>query len=977
MTVLFADLVDSTAIASALDAEDFANCITEYLAVVQRVVREYGGHVGNLIGDGLLAYFGYPTAREDDAQGACLAGLAIVQAVGELRVDFGDAEPPHLAARVGINTGTALIGAVRGNSSDTMAMGEAVNLAARVQTSADPGTVVVSAATQRLVADRFVFIDKGDHAFKGIANPTRVFELARRRRASEQVPANRRQPARLIGRDPELQLMLARWDEAAGGSGRVVTLIGDAGLGKSRLVGELLARVADESVWFRARGSSFTQGTTLSPIIDLLQAMLAATNDSEPGDVASLERSLEPLGLPLDPSIQLLASLFGVSPLPDTYRPLPLTPQIGRQATLRLIVDVFAAIAARHPVLVVLEAAHWLDPTSFDLLDQLAVRLRSFPMLLVMSSRTPLPIGWAPDSTIVVNHLAPDHAAELVRTLDVDGHIDDHTVDDIVEKADGNPFYLEQLAVMVLDSAASGTSARVGLERIPSSLNGLLLANLDLGSSSRSTIQAAAAIGRHVPFALLRRVVGGEERQLIDELDARVRAGHFIVRGHGSSAEYTFRHGLLVDAAEQSMTRPQRVQINDSIAEAMIELGTFEPEQIARHLTLAGRRNEAVRFWLAAGQTALGRFALVESRQHLERGLQLVEGDGSAEAVAAEIELRTTYGVPLMLSFGFASEEMADNYQTLLGRCEQVGADAAELVFPALWGLWTYYEVGGHLADAEATGERLLDLASTTGSSAIGLAGHCAYGAARFLQGDVKTGRHHFEAGLAMYDRSAHSPLALMFGQDGGAMCASFLTWIHAHDGDRAAGDARATEALELSEQLGQLGTTGFVRAVLASYYNLVGDYDRGEEHARAVVELGVTHGMPHWEAQGKCNLGWALCGQGSASLAIDHIESGLKGFEVTGTRAAVTYFGSALAAAQVAERAFDAAQDTLDWLDDFAAETGERFFDSARLRITGDLQRALGRDDDANTHYTRAVEVARAQGADGLAAQAIASLAR
>ncbi|HTX09858.1 MAG TPA: adenylate/guanylate cyclase domain-containing protein [Solirubrobacteraceae bacterium] len=966
LTVMFADLVGSTAISSGIDAEEFGEVIAQYVSTVEAVIHEYGGHLARVVGDGVLAYFGYPRTQENDAWRACMAGLAVVESVEQLDISLAGLGPINLTARVGIHTGTALLDVVGTEHREIVAMGESLNLAARLQTLAEPGSVVISAATHGLVDEQFDFADLGEEQLRGIGGATHVYRLQRTRRAAEIVEAASGAGLPLVGREPELELILLRWREAAEGHGRIVVLAADAGLGKSRMVRELRARVTGELRWLHARGSSFTVDTPLHPIREILPDLLGI---SQRASGEELRAGLDGLMIDGDEAVALVVQLMGI-PQPPDVPGLALSPQVARQRTLHLVAELLIRSSARTPIVMVLEASQWLDSSTLELLELLAARIRDGAVLLIVSGRQQLAVPWSPDSTVVLNPLANDQATKFVRGLDAEGRLSPELIDAIVARGDGNPMYLAQVTQMVLSASSLDESSARVMERVPPTLHELLLARLDGVGHSRSIIQHAAAIGRTFSYGLLAAVVErADVHRLSGELAARVAAGQLWVRGHGDEAQYTFKHSLLRDAAEQSMTRAMRSKVNARIADAMIERGDHPPEVVAAHLEMGHRNLESAVYWTMAGQAAVSRFALLEAKNQLERGLALLAtGSPSEQALMAEIDLRTTYGFPLMLTSGFGSEATASNYQALLEACARAGANAPELQFPALWGLWTFNEVASHLPQAEDAGLRLLKLALATGRKDIELAAHCALGTSKLMRGGIQAARDHYETGIRLYDEEAHRDLALIMGQDGCAMMLAFMTWVHAHTGDAELLDAFSQQAVELCERLNQPSTWGFVHAVLASAFCVVQDWKRGAAHAERTITLGREQGMPHWDAQGRCNLAWALSTT-EPDRALELAEGALALMDQLGSQAATTYFAMAPVLAHLTRGDLASAERAAAGMAARAERIGETFVMSENLRLRGLIAARAGSPEEAERLLTEAVKLATKQGAEGLAA--------
>lgn len=983
MTVLFADMVGSTGMSTWVDPEDYREIIAGYIEAVETVVRRYDGYVANYLGDGILVYFGYPRAHEEDSRRACLAALDMVGAVRALNVDTADGSL-ELAVRVGIHTGTTVIGGVGGgNAREVMAVGETLNIAARLQTFADPNTVIISATTERLVRGFFTTRSLGLQALRGLSGPVALYQLVGLdQRAGEGSPAVELSP--LVGRDLDLEILRGRWQESVAGRGRVVVLTGEAGLGKSRLIRALRAELNPPVTWLHCRGTPFYSDSPLHPVIEALPTVLGLTGPT--ADFDHLREHLVDLGVVADDAAPLLGGLLGLAPPEEGARPPGLSPQMVRKRTLQLLVEVLVGMARRSPLAFVGDDVHWFDDTTLELTDLLSEQVHSAPLFMLLAGRPGFQPPFVVDSDVVLRGLAADQVAVLARNVAATT-LPFEILDQIAAKAEGNPLYVEELTRNILDMTLTGPASAPGdgppgtvrPVEIPASLHELLLARLDRASGDRTVIQAASAVGRVFSYRLLGEVLSVDDDRLRDELDRHVDAGVLYVRGAPPDATYTFRHVLFRDAAYDSMTRRVRRQVHAAIAATLKRTSAdAAPEVLAHHLGEAGDKLEAVRYWAAAGEAALGSFALKESMNHLRRGLALLAGDDSHDAVQTELSLRTTLGVPLMLTGGFASSEVGDNYTRLLERCEAVGHRAVGKLFPALWGLWTFYEVGGQLAKAQDMAQRLLDLADGLDDPAVRLGGHIAFGAARLLRGDLDTARLHFESGVDLCDATVHGPRGGLFGQDPGAMCASFLTWVHAHEGDVDRGRTRAEQAEAICREVDHPATWAFVHAVLASFGCLVGDYEEGERHARRVISLGEQQGMPHWEAQGYCNLGWALQGEGRFAAAVDTIGRGLDGFNRTGTRAARSYFEGALVEAHLGGGDLDEAHRVLTDLFVFINDTDERFYEAELWRLHGEVAAARGGTGrlEAVTSFRRAAHIATAQGAGLFARRADERLA-
>ena len=988
MSVLFCDVVDSTKLSTQIDPEDFREIIEAYVKTAESVIRSFDGTVATFLGDGVMAYYGYPQAHEDDAGRACLTGLGIIDAMPGLNVRLKKEYGVEIAVRIGIHTGQTVVGSLRGDDTDDVAIGETLNIASRIQSEAEPNTVVISRPTARLVRNHVTTELLGLRELKGILEPVEVLKVLSAGKSLTYVDDSMLSP--LVGRESELSILSDAWKESTKGNGQLVLVRGEGGAGKTRLIDELRERLPKGSYsWLVGRCSSYTVDSALRPIVDMApQLLLFTTDDDGRARANKLEAGLRSIDLASDENLALFSALFNVPLAKGRVPPLELSPQVQRGKTLATLAEAMIRMSKRRPLVLVLDDLHWVDQSTLEFVDLLSARAHEAAVLILVVGRPDFHPPWSVDAEIPLGRLSRAEVGALAIGVAGGKSLPPSVIDEIVQKAEGNPLFVEELTRTVLESGQlveeedkyETADIRATIS-IPTTLHESLMARLDRIAQAKMAVQVGAAIGRQFSYKVLRDVLQDDEAKTKADLDLLVSSGMLFQRGETPNASYNFKHALLQEAAYESLTRKTRVDVNSRIADAIIanEPDTA-PEILAQHMMAAGRESEAVPLWLAAGQIALGGFALAESAHNLRNGIAAVNSlPETAETLGQKLELNVTLGVPLMLTQGFAAPEVADHYNTLLEVCDRAGAAADGSLFPALWGLWTFHEVGAHYAQAQEMGERLFELAERIDDSGVRLGAHVAYGGARLMQGDLRAAREHFEAGLRIYDMEAHAPLAMLFGQDAGAMCAAFLTWVHAHEGDRASGRARAEEANSLVEALGQPSTRAFVKSVLASHHCLRGELDEAEACARELMGLSEEQGMPHWLAQGQANLGWALSEKGMHDEAAELIEQGLATLGMIGTRAAKSYFSGALVLAELGRGNAARAIEILDELDEFMDDGGERYFEAELLRLRGEAELLAAQPDArerAAEAFGRAAEVAAAQGAGAFAATAAAALA-
>ncbi len=651
-------------LASQLDPEELREVVRAYQETCAKVIARFEGHIAQYLGDGLLVYFGYPLAHEDDAQRAVRAGLGMIEALGQLNTRLEQERGVQLAVRLGIHTGLVVVGEVGGGTrQEQLALGETPNLAARLQGIAAPNTLVISAATFQLLGGFFACQPLGTPLLKGLAQPLAVYRVLYESMARSRLEAAGSTGwTPLVGREQEIGVLLERWAQVKDGVGQVVLLSGEAGIGKSRLVQVLTEQVAAEpQAWLTpCQCSPYHQHTALYPLIDLLErvALRFEREESPPQKLGKLEGFLVQYGLPLAEAVPLFAALLSL-PLPADYAPLTVSPEQQKQQTLHALVTILLRIAAQQPVLFVMEDLHWVDPSTLELLSLLVDQGPTARILALFTFRPDFSPPWTGRvhlTQVTLNRLPRRQAVEVIRQVAHGKALPPEVVEQIVAKTDGVPLFVEELTKMVLESGLlQEREERYALTgplpplAIPATLHDSLMARLDRLATVKALAQLGATLGREFSYELLQAVSPWDEETLQRGLHQLVEAEFLYQRGLPPQATYRFKHALIQDAAYQSLLRSTRQQYHQRIAQVLEaqfpETVETQPELLAHHYTEAGLMSRPSPTGSGPGQRAMQRSANVEAIGHLTTGLELLTTlPDTPERAQQELTLQTTLG---------------------------------------------------------------------------------------------------------------------------------------------------------------------------------------------------------------------------------------------------------------------------------------------------------------------------------------------
>jgi len=974
LTVMFCDLVGSTELSSRLDPEDLREVIGAYHRAVAEVVAGFDGFVAKYMGDGVLVYFGYPRAHEDDAERAVRAGLGIIDAVG--RLDIKSANPQ---ARVGIATGLVIVGDLigEGSAQEQSVVGETPNLAARLQALAEPDAVVIAPGTRRLVGDLFEYRDLGAVEVRGLARPVPAWQVLRPSAVASRFEALRGSAlTRLVGRDEEIDLLLCRWARAKAGDGQVVLISGEAGLGKSRITAALAERLnAEPHLRLRYFCSPYHQDSALFPFIDQLGRASGFARDDTPAAKLEKLEALLARAAPPDDDVALLADLLSL-PASD-HHPLPdLSPQRKKEKTLEALIRQLEGLACQQPVVMIFEDAHRIDPTSRELLDLTVEHVRSLPVLLIVAFRPEFQPPWSgqPQVTMLtLNRLGRRDRIALVEQITGDKALPGAVVDQIVERTDGVPLFVEELTKSVLESGVS-------LVEIPATLHDSLMARLDRLASVRLVAQTGAAIGREFSYALLRAVSRLSEEELQAGLGRLVASELVSQRGMPPEAVYSFKHVLVQDAAHGSLLRATRQQLHAQIAEALEaqspELSDSQPELFAQHYAEAGLVEKSVAFWGKAGRRSAARSAMPEAVAQFQKALdQLALLSDTPERQRQEFETRSGFGAALMIAKGYAAVETGHNYVRARELWEQLGSPSEFLHVP--WGQFFYHVNRCEFDLAQRLAEDLLRLSRQHNDSAGLVLGHTCSGRMLVSTGSFVSSRSHLEQALALYNPISHSSLVHQVGLDPQVISQTNLGLVLFCLGFPDQALTQRSAAVAEARRLAHPPSLALSLGIGTIALSLVEDNGALEERADELVSVAAEHGFSLYTAAGTILGGWAKVKNGNVMEGMPLLRSGSTAYRASGQEAWMPYFITLLAAAcEIAGQI----QESLALVDEalqIVGWTGERWFAAELNRHKGQLLLQQGHAEAAEELYREALSIAREQEAKLWELRAAASLAR
>jgi class 3 adenylate cyclase len=980
VTVMFCDLVGSTALSTRFDPEDLKEVIGSYQRAVTEAVTGFGGFVAKYMGDGVLVYFGYPRAHEDDAERAVRAGLRAIEAIGSLG-------PVRLEVRIGIASGSVVVGDLigKGSSQEQSIVGETPNLAARLQALATPGALVIAASTRQQIGELFDLEDLGRKQLAGFGEPQLAWRVLSESPEVGRFAALRSGRSPLVGRDEEIELLMRRWKQAKSGEGRVVLISGEPGIGKSRLTVALSECIGNEPhTRLRHFCSPHHQDSALHPyILQLERAAEFARDDTIEGKLGKLRARLA--SGTRDEDFALFSELLS---LPSSTADLNLSPQRKREALLNAFLNQLEAESQQQPLLMVLEDAHWIDPTSRELLDLTVDRVRQLPALLAITFRPEFQPPWSGRShvtSLALSRLGERDGAALAKDLAGDALSAD-VIAEIARRTDGVPLFVEESTKAALESAGqtnrgAAVTAPTSLAAVsvPMTLQASLVARLDwLGPTAKAVAQIGAVLGREFGYELIEPVAQHDEGELQAAFNQLSGAGLLFCRGTPPHSFYLFKHAMVQDAAYGMLLRSKRQELHARVAavleEKFADLVERQPELLAHHLAGAGDTPRAVEQWLKAGQYAAARLAHVEAIGHFERGLAALAALPEERARdRTEIELQLARGLSLFTAEGFSSAEAARAYARARELAEELGEPRQQFI--AVYGLWQSANGTGMIRECRRLSDRLLQLTAHETDDGLRLQGHHSAWATCLFSGEPASAREHCDAGRRLNDPEQHRSHSLLYGGHDPGTCARFLgAMIYWLLGYPQQAMTLSTEAVALAERLAHP-----LSLELALLFGAMLHLNRGEpelamRRLSAAEELVADQRLgfilePHFLR------GAALSAQGAFGDAVACLREGLASRlgKLRDRPYGLACLSEALMRQGEHEAALAAAKEGLKARE----ETGNREWELELQRLEGLALLGLNRLEDAECALQEALRVARMQQAKAYELRAATSLAR
>src|SRR5262245_47167416 len=985
ITVMFCDLVGSTQLSEKLDPEDLQKIIDSYRRECSTAIRRYGGEVARYLGDGVLAFFGWPYAHEDDAHRAVHAALEIVSLVTKISGSV------TLACRVGVCSGPVVVGEIRNSTASWSmdAVGETPNIAARLQTLAEPNTVLISESTRRLVSATFDLQDLGPQELKGITEPVRAHRvLAAKSAGSRFEAAHTGTLTPLVGRSSELRLLLDRWEKVKEGDGQVILLSGIPGVGKSRLLHELKSHVEEEPhILLHHQCSPYHNQSAFHPVIEQIeQAAHLIAREADADKITKLQAYLpRSTNSSIEPLL-LIANLLSIS-TENQQHLSELTPRQIKNRTISTLVDMLLAFSVQRPTLCIFEDAHWLDASTLELLELIISRITHARVLLIVSSRPEFRPTWSAHANVSTHSLTRLSQAEvktMIRDLLRGGNMPQKLVDQIIEKADGVPLFIEELTSSTLSAPLRetlGHTEQPALLRVPETLSDALMERLDRAAPSRRVAQIAAVIVREFSDDLLSAAARIDEEDMQSALSLLEQADIIYRVGISPFVRFAFKHVLLRDAIYDSLLKSKRQQIHADIAAILVhdfpKLVENQPEVLAFHYQEASNHQMAIRYWFESGQRALAHSANVEAIANFRKALQLLNVlPETPERIKQEIDIQLALGIPLIAVRGYTAAETREAFSRARTLCLRLG-DIPEYS-QALFGVWGNHWMCGKNDEALRMADEFLSRSRALSDPVLLMVANRVMGSTLLTLGDFQSSANHFEETIRLSTGREERPLYdlyMVVPRAASLLLLSWDLWILGYP-DQAL--SRVSEALALGKDLGHPYTVAFAHYMTSVVHLLRGDAAHALESAERSFEMSQEQRFSLYVTLSRISRGRALGDLGRLGDVRADIALGIARVRCVGLGFMLPMMDSWLADVHTKtgenEYALSFVERALTNIGDVTGRSWEAELHRQRAQILLALDPSKLRE--AESHLQKSIEVARGQSAKSLELRAATNLA-
>jgi class 3 adenylate cyclase/tetratricopeptide (TPR) repeat protein len=992
LTVMFCDLAGAAALSTRLDPEDMWRVIAPYRACIGEVIGRYQGMIARYMGDGVLAYFGYPRTQEDDAEQAVRAALTLVDAVANLRTNVDAA----LQVRIGIATGTVIVSEllIDETPAEQAVVGETPNLAARLQALAEPGTVLICPSTRRLTGGHFDYRDVGPVALKGWTEPVQVWRVLRASGVESRFEAmHKTQLPPLFGREEEIELLLRRWRHATQEEGRVVVLTGEPGIGKSHITLALGERLQSEPhITLRYFCSAHHTNSALFPFIGQIERAAGFDRGDSPTEKLSKLDALVAQSTADPEHVAVLASLFAL-PASDRCQPQELSPQKRREKTLAALLAQLDGLAARQPVFIIFEDIHWIDPTSLELLTAIVEHVPQLRILLLITTRSEFTVPWPSyphTTTIPLTRLDRREGAALVERVTSGKKLPKEVMDEILARTDGVPLFIEELTKTVLESGLlQERDGQYVLERplpslaIPTTLHASLMARLDRLAPVREMAQIGAVAGREFHYELLNAVAGLPREKLEEALGQLARSELIFRRGESPHAVYTFKHTLVRDAAYASLVKSRREHLHAAIANALEQqfphIVQTQPETLAHHLTEAGLIKKAIGYWLEAGKNWSLRSANLEAIAHLQRGIELtcrLPADESRDR--SELDFQLVLGPCLIATQGPTASTAVATFARARELCERLGGPP-EYPLVMLW-LAIASAMRGELPQALEAFADLPSAAEAHGNQPALLNGIRGQAGILMFMGRIVDARETLERAMELFSASQEAAriAARAAGQDAGVSMLVLMAWVFWVLGQVDEAVARVSAALERADAIQHAHTHAYAWYYASVLHALRGEPAIAQGYAERCLAISEQHGFRHWLGLSRAIRGICAAVLDASVGQLDEVKTALDEYQRAGYQLGLTAQFVLLCQVLLLRNESEAAMEVIDNGFSIVGHNSERFFEAElyRLKARALLMRGAS-DTEAESLLSQALRIARSQQARSLELRAATDLAR